>query len=84
VALLLVPAIAGNAPAAAHVVAGFFLFRAFDVAKPYPIQDIEKLPGGWGLLLDDVMAGVYANIGVRVLIFLVWWLTSGMGSPGVI
>ncbi len=50
------------------IAAGFFLFRAMDVAKPYPIKKIEQLPSGWGLVLDDVAAAVYAAVGVRLLI----------------
>ena len=40
--------------------AGFILFRIFDISKPWPIKRIEKLPGGWGILFDDILAGVYA------------------------
>lgn len=40
----------------------FFLFRLFDVIKPPPARQLEKLPAGWGILLDDVAAGIYANI----------------------
>jgi phosphatidylglycerophosphatase A len=46
-------------------VAGFVLFRVFDVFKPYPARDLERLPGGWGIMCDDVMAGVYANLLLR-------------------
>ena len=42
------------------VAAGFFLFRAFDIGKPFPIGRIERLPGGWGIVLDDVAAAAYA------------------------
>ena len=44
------------------VISGFFLFRAFDMFKIYPINKFEALPGGWGVMLDDVMAGLYTNI----------------------
>ncbi len=45
------------------IVAGFFIFRFFDIFKPYPIRDIEKrFNGGLGIILDDVAAGVYTNI----------------------
>ena len=53
------------------VAAAFFLFRGFDVAKPYPIRSIERLPGGWGVLLDDVAAGICAGLGFWVLAFAV-------------
>ena len=41
---------------------GFVLFRVFDVAKPYPVRRLEKLPAGWGVLADDLLAGAYATI----------------------
>jgi phosphatidylglycerophosphatase A len=50
---------------------GFVLFRLFDIVKPWPIRKLEKLPGGWGVLADDLMAGVCA--GVLLLIFLRLW-----------
>jgi phosphatidylglycerophosphatase A len=52
-------------------VAGFFLFRLMDILKPYPARDLERLPDGWGIMADDLMAGVYANLLVRVVL-LVW------------
>lgn len=42
--------------------AAFLLFRLFDIWKPAPARQLEKLPGGWGINLDDVMAGVYAAL----------------------
>jgi phosphatidylglycerophosphatase A len=39
------------------VAAGFVLFRLLDIAKPWPIRELEKLPGGWGIVLDDIAAG---------------------------
>ena len=45
------------------MVVGFFLFRFFDILKPFPIRHLEKkFKGGFGVVLDDVMAGVYASI----------------------
>lgn len=41
------------------LVAGFVLFRVFDIAKPFPAGRVEKLPGGWGIMLDDVFAALY-------------------------
>jgi phosphatidylglycerophosphatase A len=41
---------------------GFLLFRFFDIVKPWPIRKLEKLPAGWGILLDDLLAGLYAAI----------------------
>jgi len=42
--------------------AGFLLFRVFDIIKPWPIRKLEKLPGGWGILADDLLAGVFAAV----------------------
>jgi phosphatidylglycerophosphatase A len=50
--------------------AGFVLFRLFDVIKPYPAGRLERLHGGWGVMADDAMAAVYANLALR----LVRWL----------
>jgi undecaprenyl-diphosphatase len=41
---------------------GFLLFRFFDILKPWPIRKFEKLPGGWGILADDLIAGVFAGV----------------------
>lgn len=46
-------------------VAGFLLFRVLDVFKPYPARQFESLPGGWGIMTDDLMAGIYANLLLR-------------------
>ena len=48
------------------MICGFFLFRAFDMFKIYPINKLEAQPGGWGIMLDDCMAGVYTNIILRI------------------
>ncbi len=49
---------------------GFFIFRVMDICKPYPIRKIDQnLPGGWGIILDDVLAGVYSQIIIRVLVY---------------
>ena len=50
---------------------GFILFRVFDILKPYPIRKLERLPGGWGIMADDLAAGALANITLRTLIYLV-------------
>jgi phosphatidylglycerophosphatase A len=47
---------------------GFVAFRAMDVWKPWPARQLEHLPAGWGIMADDLMAGVYANLAVRVLL----------------
>jgi phosphatidylglycerophosphatase A len=50
-------------PSWRSVAAGFFVFRLLDIAKPWPIRRFEALPGGWGIVMDDVVAGV-AGAGV--------------------
>jgi phosphatidylglycerophosphatase A len=49
---------------------GFLLFRFFDILKPWPIRKLEKLPKGWGILLDDLLAGVFAGITSLVCLVL--------------
>ncbi|MCZ6639329.1 MAG: phosphatidylglycerophosphatase A [Candidatus Dadabacteria bacterium] len=61
VTMILVPLTLGN------IFFGFLLFRLFDIAKPYPIRKFERLPGGWGIVMDDVMAGVYSCITLHIL-----------------
>jgi phosphatidylglycerophosphatase A len=50
-------------------VAGFVLFRIFDIAKPPPVRQLERLPGGLGVMADDWAAGVYANLALRLAIW---------------
>jgi phosphatidylglycerophosphatase A len=46
----------------------FFIFRILDIFKPFPIRKIDReLPGGWGIVLDDVLAGIYSNILLRLI-----------------
>jgi phosphatidylglycerophosphatase A len=47
--------------------AAFALFRLFDITKPWPVRQMEKLPGGVGIMMDDVMAGIYAAVVLWVL-----------------
>ena len=50
---------------------GFFLFRLFDIVKPPPISTVEKrLQSGWGVVMDDVLAGVFANVTLRLLLIV--------------
>lgn len=55
-----------------NVLAALILFRLFDIAKPFFIRRMEKFPGGWGVMLDDVLAGVYANIIVHIILKVHW------------
>ena len=53
------------------IIAGFLIFRFFDIFKPFPIRWIEKkIPGGAGIVLDDVAAGIFSNIVLRIGIFI--------------
>jgi len=54
--------------------AAFLLFRAFDIVKPWPVRKLERLPGGMGIVLDDLGAGVYGWVTVRVLQLASGWV----------
>ncbi|MBX2992082.1 MAG: phosphatidylglycerophosphatase A [Bacteroidetes bacterium] len=57
------------------VAVAFFAFRLFDIVKPYPVRQVEHISSGWGIMLDDVVAGIYANIATRlVMAFLYAYL----------
>ena len=47
---------------------GFFLFRVFDIFKPPPVRTVERFKGGWGVMNDDVVAGIYATICLRIIL----------------
>lgn len=47
---------------------GFVLFRVFDILKPFPIRRLENLPGGWGIMIDDVAAAIYSAAILRIFI----------------
>jgi phosphatidylglycerophosphatase A len=51
---------------------GFVLFRILDITKLWPIRKLEKLPGGWGILADDLLAGVFAAIVLQICIPLIY------------
>jgi phosphatidylglycerophosphatase A len=59
------------------VLAAFFLFRFFDILKPPPIRWVESLRGGFGVVLDDVLAGIYANIVLHLIHHLTTTLAPG-------
>jgi phosphatidylglycerophosphatase A len=54
-----------------YLLMGFILFRVFDIWKPFPCRALEKLPGGWGIMADDWMAGVYAAILLRLALHFI-------------
>jgi len=47
----------------------FALFRIFDIWKPFPVKNLQALPGGWGVVMDDVAAGIYAGAVMWLLMF---------------
>jgi phosphatidylglycerophosphatase A len=49
------------------MLAALILFRAFDIIKPWPVRRFEDLPGGWGIVADDLMAGLYGATAILVL-----------------
>ena len=53
-------ALLGSAANWRHALLALVLFRLFDITKPFPVRQFEKLPGGWGIVFDDVAAGLYA------------------------
>ena len=53
-----------------YVIAGFFLFRIFDIIKPYPLNRLQDLHGGAGVMLDDIGAGIYTNIVLQLAAYL--------------
>ena len=65
VALLLMPHRPGV------YIAAFFLFRFFDIVKPFPVRQSERLPGGFGIMIDDILAGGYSWL-VLYLVRLLW------------
>lgn len=49
--------------------AAFFLFRFFDIVKPFPIRQVQEWPGGWGVVADDILAGVATNLVLRLAVW---------------
>ena len=54
----------------AGALAGFLIFRVSDIVKPYPSNRFERLPGGVGVMADDAMAAVYANLALRICVWV--------------
>lgn len=52
------------------ILLGFGAFRFFDILKPEPVNRAQELPGGWGVMVDDLLAGIYANLSVRIVLWL--------------
>jgi phosphatidylglycerophosphatase A len=56
-----------------YVGVGLVLFRFFDIAKPLFIRKMENLRGGWGVMMDDMLAGVYANLLLQIVVLFKPW-----------
>jgi phosphatidylglycerophosphatase A len=50
----------------------FVAFRVMDIVKPWPARGLQRVPGGWGILIDDLFAGVYALVVVQVVFRYLW------------
>jgi phosphatidylglycerophosphatase A len=63
-----------------NAIMAFFLFRVIDIVKPFPVGTLEKLPGGVGIMADDICGGIFVNLFLRAI----WWLllADGLGSVG--
>jgi phosphatidylglycerophosphatase A len=59
---------------------GFLLFRAMDIVKPQPARAVERIPDGWGIMLDDIVAGLYANLALRVLLWVIRAILPAIAS----
>jgi phosphatidylglycerophosphatase A len=59
------------------VLLSFLLFRFYDIVKPGLVDKAQSLPGGWGIMVDDLLAGLLANVTVRLLLFVLPFLPYG-------
>jgi len=57
-------------PSTTIIIAGFLIFRLFDIWKPFPINISQKLSRGWGIMMDDVIAGLYTNILLQIILIV--------------
>ena len=60
-------ALAYHKPTLTNILIGFVLFRIFDILKPFPIRMAEGLKGGYGVVADDVIAGIFASISISII-----------------
>ena len=58
-----------------YIVVPFIVFRALDILKPWPCRSLERLHGGWGIMLDDVAAGIWSFLGISVVLAI--WAVTG-------
>lgn len=50
------------------IASGFLLYRFFDIVKPFPARSLERLQGSYGIMLDDIMAAIYANLVLQLFL----------------
>jgi phosphatidylglycerophosphatase A len=66
-------------PGPLAIAVGFVLFRFFDILKPFPAGYVDRnLPGGWGVMLDDIVAGVYANLSLQAIRAITVYVRPGV------
>jgi len=63
ISLLFVPKT--NLPA---IIVAFFIWRIIDIVKPFPVKQAEQLPGGWGIMLDDILGGIYTCLIINFVV----------------
>jgi len=51
------------------IILAFLIWRVMDIIKPFPVRNLEKIKGGWGVILDDILAGIYSFITIQLVIF---------------
>ena len=56
-----------------YLAIGLLLFRFFDIAKPLYIRKMENLKGGWGVMMDDMLAGLYSNLVLQIIVLFKPW-----------
>lgn len=69
VSLLFLPAVLSTKSIAAYI-AGFFIFRFFDILKPFPVRQADRIKGGFGIMIDDILAGLYSLGTIHLLIYI--------------
>lgn len=79
ITLMMIPAGVCNCPYSTLMVLAiaFFFFRAFDVLKPWPAGAMQKIAGGWGILLDDIFAGIMAGIALLIIVNILPFSPAG-------
>ncbi len=73
VSLLFLPAVLSVKSMAAYI-AGFFIFRFFDILKPPPVKQADRIKGGFGIMVDDILAGLYSLGTIHLLIYIYRYL----------